>query len=100
MSARLVREAFLTLALGGSKLDAAGVAGTAAFAGPLRDSLSAFARAAGLDGAADEGPEGMRQAPGETSTSEVLREAAQEALSDHGSSQHQPFAGPGGEQQR
>jgi NAD(P)H-dependent FMN reductase len=57
MNARLVREAFLTLALGGSRLDAAGLAATAAFAIPLRDALAAFARATALAEAAAEGLE-------------------------------------------
>ena len=54
MNARLVPEAFLTLALGTNKLDAAALATTSAFADPLRDALAAFARALGPDGAAGE----------------------------------------------
>ena len=45
MSAQLVPTASITLSLGGSTLDAEGLAGDAAVAAPLRDALAAFARA-------------------------------------------------------
>jgi len=47
MSARLVDEAMLTLPVQGSRLDAAGIAGSEAFAAPLRQMLERFAAAIG-----------------------------------------------------